>query len=72
MKGGWKQDTNGLIQLDDGGWYQFSNGRLQVSENETAKTAVKDGCFYGMEKRTCLIADWSQTRMGSSGRIMVW
>lgn len=30
MKDGWKQDTNGLIQLDDGGWYQFSNGRLQV------------------------------------------
>ena len=45
MKGGWKQDTDGLIQLDDGGWYQFSNGRLQVSENETAKNSSKGWLF---------------------------
>ena len=55
MKGGWKQDTDGLIQLDDGGWYQFSNGRLQVSENETAKNSSKGWLFFtGWKSRSVL------------------
>lgn len=45
IKNGWKADTSGLTQLDDGGWYQLSNGLLQISENETAKNSSKGWLF---------------------------
>ncbi len=35
MRNGWKQDTSGLVKIDDKNWYSLVSGRLQVSANET-------------------------------------